>query len=358
MKAALELAELTYENNLNNAQKRKLFVQVIAPKTSTNDGIKFFIGQGVDGKVYFAFKGTTSTKDMLHCAKCCSTPFDRAGRVHKGFLDAWLSCKRRVKDQLHILGLNFNFNTIIFCGHSFGGALAVLAAAHLHDILPDVSIRLMTFATPRVGDENFSKWLDTLRTVQHYRFVLSGDPVVALPPWLTHAGEAVALSLLLSKLQLAASLAMGARACARIRAGGVVGGLVEMVTVAQAGLYTVHGLAQYRLHVDRYVKYHEVDSKKLDHAEMSVSTFMSTLRDQCSELQLNVKALWHIASKGSGESRTKTALAAAALAYVVCPVDMIPDSIPVIGYVDDMTVVRHALHYLKSEVAAVRHLVE
>ena len=39
-----------------------------------------------------------------------------------------------------------------------------------------------------------------------------------------------------------------------------------------------------------------------------------------------------------------------ALIYFVCPIDLIPDAIPILGYVDDATVLAFALKQVKSDV--------
>jgi len=44
-------------------------------------------------------------------------------------------------------------------------------------------------------------------------------------------------------------------------------------------------------------------------------------------------------------------VAVAALAYLVCPLDLIPDAIPVIGYLDDAGVIAAAVAHLSSELA-------
>src|SRR5207249_4492483 len=61
-------------------------------------------------------------------------------------------------------------------GHSLGGALATLAAAHLGR---DAVQGLYTYGCPRVGDVKFTS---VLPEASHFRFVHRRDWVVEQPP--------------------------------------------------------------------------------------------------------------------------------------------------------------------------------
>lgn len=107
------------------------------------------------------------------------------GRVHSGFLQGFAAVVSHLDAAL---GESASDAPVWLAGHSLGGALAALSAAHLG--LPQVQ-GLYTMGAPRVGDPAFAR---VLPTVNHYRFVHRDDLVVTLPPEMlgyVHAGTRV-----------------------------------------------------------------------------------------------------------------------------------------------------------------------
>ncbi|MFN7469672.1 MAG: lipase family protein [Pseudanabaena sp.] len=74
---------------------------------------------------------------------------------------------------------------IFITGHSLGAGLATLAALHIaklaerHKVNP--SIKLYTFASPRVGDETFAGHFDDFEKIKSYRIINSEDLIQAVP---------------------------------------------------------------------------------------------------------------------------------------------------------------------------------
>jgi triacylglycerol lipase len=107
--------------------------------------------------------------DSLFLPAVCAV----GGRVHAGFLRAFteisnaLDALRKEKSAGRKLWL---------AGHSLGGALATLAAAHLGR---DAVHGLYTYGCPRVGDAKFTS---VLPQTSHFRFVHREDWVVRQPP--------------------------------------------------------------------------------------------------------------------------------------------------------------------------------
>lgn len=96
------------------------------------------------------------------------------GRVHSGFLEAYA----RISDRLdEVVAARRPEQKLWLTGHSLGGALAVLAAAHLAG---RASIEgLYTYGCPRVGDRAF---VDSLPDCVHRRFVHRDDVIARIPP--------------------------------------------------------------------------------------------------------------------------------------------------------------------------------
>jgi len=114
------------------------------------------------------------------------------GVVHRGWLADWRKVAGTVVgawQQEH--GRD---DTLVICGHSYGGALAQLAAIHFAMRLPSDQLRLYTYGSPRVGDRGFANTLNGLIS-RHYRYTIRFDPVVHLPLGLRykHAGMHIRL---------------------------------------------------------------------------------------------------------------------------------------------------------------------
>jgi len=125
------------------------------------------------------FRGTESKKDILTDLnmiqeKLILDGLTDAPYVHRGFLNQFLSVKdsldKRVTDKM----------SIIFCGHSLGGALATIASLYYSFKHRDKIIKCITFGSPRVGDSYFAK-LFNKTIVCSIRYVNDNDPVPCLP---------------------------------------------------------------------------------------------------------------------------------------------------------------------------------
>ena len=124
------------------------------------------------------FRGTENLRDWETNLRHSLTPRhfpqqttnEPPGRVHQGFLDAFVS----VRDQIDRYLQCASGVPIFITGHSLGGALATLAAAQLSGW--DLAA-CYTFGAPRVGDKRFAS---NLRTPV-YRVVNPLDTVPLVP---------------------------------------------------------------------------------------------------------------------------------------------------------------------------------
>ena len=71
--------------------------------------------------------------------------------------------------------------TIYFTGHSLGGAQAHILSAYLAFQRPDLSVRMVNFGAPQVGDEAFKNFSEILENLSMFRFVYGDDVVARLP---------------------------------------------------------------------------------------------------------------------------------------------------------------------------------
>jgi predicted lipase len=74
-------------------------------------------------------------------------------QVHSGFLGAYNSVASQVINKISALAKIHTSASILFTGHSLGGALATFAAMDVKETLGlSNSLKLYTFGSPRTGN--------------------------------------------------------------------------------------------------------------------------------------------------------------------------------------------------------------
>jgi predicted lipase len=143
--------------------------------------------------IYISFRGTSSLLDFTanvdiqrYCLyHHCSVPVPKHVTIHKGFYEQY----RAIEDHLFSIidetsqQQDTHPLQIVFCGHSLGGALAQIAAAHVasHPSFKNIAnISCITFGGPRVGNKAFASWFSTM-VPHHYRIVHKHDPIPNVP---------------------------------------------------------------------------------------------------------------------------------------------------------------------------------
>lgn len=193
---AAHAAALAYlDGNALAAGARRLGLDVLQVLADAGTGANACLLKG-DGLAILAARGTEKDfRDILadlDIRKRRLDGQDRAimGRVHSGFLRQAQAITSG-KMGAAIYGLRHQGVPVIACGHSLGGAVALLAAAILH--LPAV----YSFGAPRVGDAVFARamadWRDGAESIAqtcpdlaagvptHFRFTRAADIVPHLP---------------------------------------------------------------------------------------------------------------------------------------------------------------------------------
>jgi acetyl esterase/lipase len=130
--------------------------------------------------LYIVFRGTEDWKDMLIDSRCNQFTVHIRGnecKVHNGFHQAYDSVQTIIESLPYHELKNY---TIVVCGHSLGGALATLCAAYLNAMRLDNPINVVTFGSPRCGNDKFANIFDAT-IVHHYRFIHDNDVVPMVP---------------------------------------------------------------------------------------------------------------------------------------------------------------------------------
>jgi type VI secretion system protein VasL len=130
--------------------------------------------------VLVAWCGTDSLlnalTDLSFAPKRCLPELAGAGSVHGGFLEAYQLAKRKFEDKFNALKIIIKKNKPLFiCGHSLGGALALLFAAEMKENLPV----LYTYGMPR---SFIRSAIASLGGITHYRHVNDNDTITQIPP--------------------------------------------------------------------------------------------------------------------------------------------------------------------------------
>jgi len=140
-------------------------------------------------QVLVAWRGTQEAKDWLTDAmyrpmaadgsgcdlKSACTPLTETGRVHYGFLHGFEVAKTLFAEHFENIQADLLTKKLFICGHSLGGALALIHSAELKDSNP----LLYTYGMPRTFT---AKALQSLTSITHFRHVNDADVITSVPP--------------------------------------------------------------------------------------------------------------------------------------------------------------------------------
>jgi len=133
-----------------------------------------------DTQIIVAWRGTASLRSVLTDTTYqpipCPTALipDGKSNVHRGFLEAYQCVEKYFSEQIKQIGSISKEKNLYICGHSLGGALALLHATELRKNNP----LLYTYGMPRVFTISGAKSLSSLN---HYRHVNDADSVTSVP---------------------------------------------------------------------------------------------------------------------------------------------------------------------------------
>ncbi|MDR6914248.1 hypothetical protein J2X66_001112 [Pseudomonas sp. 3296] len=139
-----------------------------------------------DELILISVRGTFEIiADGLRDADALQVPFEGTdSKVHRGFYEA---AQKAYDFVVNYLDKFYAGQKLLICGHSLGGAVALLLSEMLRRSSDGYNIQLYTYGAPRAGDSNFTKGAKQL---EHYRMVNHNDPVPSVPgTWMnTKAG--------------------------------------------------------------------------------------------------------------------------------------------------------------------------
>ncbi|KAH7874076.1 alpha/beta-hydrolase [Lentinula edodes] len=103
--------------------------------------------------------------------------------VHEGFQNTFRHTSTIVLTEVKKALIQYKSQSVLLTGHSLGAAVAVLDAIMLHENLdPSVKQSVVVFGLPRMGNEHWTKFVDSTIGSDFIRVTDRKDPVVDLPP--------------------------------------------------------------------------------------------------------------------------------------------------------------------------------
>ena len=188
------------------AGRRSRHVDWIADEGGANSFSVNVVGGGAFGilvgdTIFVGFRGTSNVADWSinlfgltktgplripplpkfdHHLRCGTNYLEKHAAIHAGFYRISQALRQPVDFELDKLRNNYAKRnvggqeiSVILCGHSLGGALALACGMHLHNHHDAV----YTFGMPRVSSAGILAMLPP----NHFRYTLEGDPVPKLP---------------------------------------------------------------------------------------------------------------------------------------------------------------------------------
>ncbi|KAF7373086.1 Alpha/beta-hydrolase [Mycena sanguinolenta] len=102
--------------------------------------------------------------------------------VHNGFQTAWVQTSTTILDAVQQILAQVPTASVLVTGHSLGAAVSLLDAIFLKQQLPsNTSIQVMGFGRPRVGNQAFADWVDSMFGDKNGFVVSRDDPVPHVP---------------------------------------------------------------------------------------------------------------------------------------------------------------------------------
>ena len=185
---ALVLSDAAYKENAQEFLEMNLSEHKFNSLVENKFGkCRFLIAETEnDSTVYIAFRGTKDFEDLLADFSFWLQEAQRSpssGSFHSGFLE-----KAELFPLREFVLSNFiQKKTLVFCGHSLGGAVSSIIYTELviirdrlgNTMTSDVSN--ITFGAPLFADTDFREYFTSINTnLEMYHFVVKNDPIPSL----------------------------------------------------------------------------------------------------------------------------------------------------------------------------------
>jgi hypothetical protein len=158
----------------NNMPYGKIIKFISEDETDTQVGI---VIDEINKKLCIVFRGTESFKDCLYDIDFYEKKYRHCG-VHAGFYYQVKSVKKNILDTIEPYVGAYD---IYLTGHSLGGANATLFSYMLSEKYYDLSLKLVTFGSPRIGNHKWKQSFENKKNIINIRITNKRDLVTVIP---------------------------------------------------------------------------------------------------------------------------------------------------------------------------------
>ncbi len=178
----LEISNICKESLLHiykNIPSGRVYYFINDKETDTNVGITL---NDIDKRICIVFRGSESLTDWYNNLKLEQTCLEDNVMVHSGFYNQLFNTNvyNSILTKLQKLIKIYPNYEIYITGHSSGGALASLCGYCLSNEI-EKNIIVVSFASPRVGNNNWKKAFNKKKNLEHYRVTYNKDIITAFP---------------------------------------------------------------------------------------------------------------------------------------------------------------------------------
>lgn len=166
---ALHVSQASYCDNITSWDCQTCDTDAILHKMVEYDGERSILGVYPEHDVIFvAFRGSTNIQNWIDNVQFALTcPFDnQTFCVETGFYKVFEYMYNDVTMTLANIVQHYDINHILVTGHSLGAAVASLTAYALYQDYPEYLVSLISFGSPRVGNEAFVEDFMKKKSVQ------------------------------------------------------------------------------------------------------------------------------------------------------------------------------------------------
>jgi hypothetical protein len=147
--------------------------------------IQGYIGYLPSSKtIYTVIRGSSSVLNWLDDLEVRKIPYityeECNCNVHRGFYNSALSVSNKTIEVIKKLQKRYPYYSIIMTGHSLGAAIAQLLGMELEK--EGIKVEIYNFGQPRIGDDNYGDFVNTIIKNKLWRFTHYQDMVPHIPP--------------------------------------------------------------------------------------------------------------------------------------------------------------------------------